>query len=278
MLARERIDGVVVAVPQYLHAQVSIDALDAGCHTFCEKPMALTVAHCDTMLAASRRSGKALMIGQVLQYIGPYRYVLERVRSGEFGRAVAMRTIRTQGPHWGSWGRPWRCRYEQCGGLLPEVSVHEIDLMLRIMGTPVRVSAAGSRYVNREVDYEDFVTAHVTFANGGTGTLTSGCCDYLGKHSAEIYLEKGTIYYDSITQQVLVAGEDTPRETLDYNAIHPEWESGTYREMREFIETCQGLHPATIPGEEGLRALEVAQACYISLRERRTIDLPLPRS
>lgn len=278
MLSEVKPDAVVNATPQDLHASISIETLDTGCHTFCEKPMALNVVDCEAMIAAARRNGKILMIGQVLQYMGAFRYVLEAARSGVYGKAFAMRNMRTQGIHWGStWDRPWRRRRDQCGGLLPEVNVHEIDLMCRILGKPVAVTALGNRFINQENDYEDFSTLQIEFENGGIGSVTSGCCDYLGKNSSEIFMEQATFYIDGFTREVNIGKADGSRETLPIGEIHPEWENGYYRELREFITACRGEGPVTIPGEEGMRALEVAQAACISITEHRRIELPMPR-
>ncbi len=274
MLAKEKLDGVVVAVPQHLHAAISIDALDAGVNTFCEKPMGLSVAQCEAMLAAAQRNGKALMIGQVLRYIGVYRYVLELTRSGELGKPFAVRIIRTMGL-WGSWGRPWRLKRETCGGMLLEINAHEIDFMRCILGEAASVSATGNRFNNLENDYEDLIFAQIVFANGGMGSLTAAACDYMGRYTGEVFCEKGTIYYDSVAKTLHVQRDGTEKEVVAYDDVHPEWENGVYREIREFAETCMGEHPATIPGEEGLRNVEIAEACYQSIREGRPVSLPL---
>lgn len=274
MFAREALDGVVIAVPQHLHASVAIDALDAGVNTFCEKPMGLNVAECRAMLAAERRSGKSLMIGQVLRYIGVYRYVLERVQSGEFGKPFAVRIIRTSG-RWGSWGRPWRYKRETSGGLLLEVNAHEIDFMRCLLGDAVSVWANGNHFHNPENDYEDLIFAQVSFANGGIASLTSVAWDHLGRYTGEVFCEKGTIYYDSVTKEMQVQHDGGEREVIAYDAVHPEWENGVYRELREFVETCLGEHAPTISGEEGLRNVEIAEACYRSIQEERPVALPL---
>jgi predicted dehydrogenase len=256
---------------------VSIASLKAGYTTFCEKPMAMNVRQCAAMIDAAKAAGKGLMIGQVLRYIDAYRYVLELATSGELGKAFAMRTTRTQG-RWGNpWIQPWRLSYELCGGMLPEVNVHEIDLMLCILGDAVSVSAVGGHYANDQFDYEDVMTGHITFANGGVGNVTSICCDWLGRHSAEIYLEKGTIYYDSLVNEVHVGKLGEEKRVLKYGQINPEWENGVYREMREFIEACLGERDVTIPGEQGIRGVEIAEAMYLSAREKRPVALPLPR-
>lgn len=277
LLDAEELDGVVIASPQHMHASTSIDALDAGCTTYCEKPMALNVKECDAMIAASKRNNKGLMIGQVLRYINVYRFVLESAKSGEYGAPLAVRIIRSSGPSWGRLLRDWRRKRETAGGLLLEINVHEIDFMRCIMGEAASVSALGKRFINKETDYEDFITVQIAFASGGFGCLTSASCDFLGKYAGEVFLEKGSISFDSSSQLVRIAKVDQEKQEIPYREVHPEWESGVYREMREFVEACLGEHPITIPGEEGMKAVEIAEACYLSIKESRRVVLPLPR-
>ena len=276
MLAAGGLDGVVVATPQHLHVPMSIAGLEAGCHVFCEKPMGLNVRQCQSAILAAERAGKELMIGQVLRYLGQNRFVLETVRSGELGKPLAMRTSRTSGP-WGSWRKDWRLKRETCGGMLFEVNVHEIDLMLNILGEASEVTAAGFKTPGSEVDYEDFITAQIRFKDGEIGSITSACCDFVGRNGGEVFLEDGTIYYDSFCKEVHLCKQGEDKQVIPYDQVAPGAENGLAREIREFVETCLGEHPATIPGEEGLRAVEICEAAYLSASEGRPVALPLPR-
>jgi predicted dehydrogenase len=273
MIHAGQLDAVVVAVPQHLHAALSIETLDAGLSVFCEKPMAMNVAECEEMIAAAKRNNKVLMIGHVLRYINPYKYVLEMARSGNLGKPFAVRLIRTMGK-WGDWTRPWRCRRDMCGGLLLEVNVHEIDFMRCILGRATLAHAAGRRFINDEIDYEDFITATIAFESG-IGTLTTGSCDYLGRYTGEIYLERGSIYFDSISGTVHVRKDGEGKRAIPYAEIEPGSEGGVHREMREFVETVLGEGPVTISGDDGLRNVEIAETCYRSIQESRSIPFPL---
>jgi len=273
MLYAGQFDAAVVAVPQHLHAALSIETLDAGLSVFCEKPMAMNVAECEEMIAAAKRNNKVLMIGHVLRYINPYKYVLELARSGDLGKPFAVRLIRTMGK-WGDWARPWRYRRDMCGGLLLEVNVHEIDFMRCILGRATFAHAAGRRFINDEIDYEDFITATIAFERG-IGTLTTGSCDYLGRYTGEIYLERGSIYFDSISGTVHVRKDGEEKRAIPYAEIEPGSEGGVHREMREFVEAVLGEGPVTISGDEGLRNVEIAEACYRSIQESRSIPFPL---
>ncbi len=277
ILEEGRLDGLVIAAPQHAHAEIAIASLQAGYHVFCEKPMGLNVIQCDAMISTAKESRKILMIGQVLRYINVYRYILELINSGALGKPLAMRTIRTMGK-WGEWARPWRMRRATTGGMLLEVNVHEIDLMLCILGEAVSVQALGKRFINDEVDDEDFITFQVAFKNGTIGTCTSSSIDRITRNSGEVFCEKGTIYYDSVTSTLRVGRDGEDLEVLAYRDIHPEWEDGVTREIREFAEACLGERPVTIPGEDGLRAVEIGEAAYQSVQEGRVIHLPLPRN
>jgi predicted dehydrogenase len=182
------------------------------------------------------------------------------------------------GAKWGTWARPWRLKKETSGGMLLEMNVHEIDLMRCILGEARSVSALGKHFINPEVDYEDLITAQIAFVSGGIGSLTTAACDHIGRYTGEVYCEKGSVYFDSVSRMVHVGKDGQEKEEIAYADVHPEWENGVYREVREFVEACLGEHPVTIPGEEGMRNVEIGEACYVSILEGRPVALPLPRS
>ena len=276
MLAAGGLDGVVVATPQEHHVPMSIQGLEAGCHVFCEKPMGFTVRQCQSAIDAAARAGKELMIGQVLRYINPYQFVMETAQSGDLGKPLAMRTSRTSGP-WGTWRKDWRLKRATCGGMLYEVNVHEIDLMLNILGEAQEMTASGLHAPGSEVDYEDFITAQIRFQDGVIGSITSACCDFVGRNGGEVFLDNGSIYYDSFCKEVHLCKQGEEKQVIPYDEVAPGAEGGVARELREFTETCLGEHPATISGEEGLRAVQICEAAYLSVAEGRPVALPLPR-
>ena len=72
-----RLDAVVIAAPDPFHPELVVAALDAGLHVMCEKPLALTLAGCDLMIAARDRSGRALQVGYMKRYDPAYRLALD---------------------------------------------------------------------------------------------------------------------------------------------------------------------------------------------------------
>ena len=87
------IDAVSVCVANFAHADLSIQALKAGKHVLCEKPMAITLEECQTMLAEAEKAGKRLLIGQNQRLAKAHAKAKELVAAGEIGRVITFRTF-----------------------------------------------------------------------------------------------------------------------------------------------------------------------------------------
>ena len=277
MLAREDIGATLVSAPNFLHAELTIRSAEAGKHVFCEKPMALNVAEARSMIEACESAGVKLMIGQVLRYNGPYVWMLDLIASGDLGEPFGVQISRIGGG-WSEGSKyhaPWRMKKETCGGPLFEISAHEIDFMRQVLGEASTVYASMDNYVTPEVDYEDFVQMIVNFEGGGRGALLAGHSAKLGKSDGKIFLTEGTIYYDNSTSEVtwLAAGGEVQK--ISFDETREGYESGVNREIREFIEAVIDDTEVAIPGLEGLRNTEIAQAAGISAASNRVVELPL---
>ena len=87
-LADQEIDMVDLCLPPNLHVSSTLAALKAGKHVFCEKPLALTAADCEDLVAAANRSGKRLFVGHVLPFFPEYAFALAAARDGRFGKVI----------------------------------------------------------------------------------------------------------------------------------------------------------------------------------------------
>ena len=153
MFALPEIDAVSIAVPNCLHAPMTIDALKKGKHVMVEKPMALNANEAKAMAAAARKAGKRLMVDQALRFKDATQFVREYLDSGVLGDPYYARAtwIRRKGwprlnfPPGGTMGRgEWFIRKEEAGfGALGDIGVHLIDLAWYLMGTPRPLSVAG---------------------------------------------------------------------------------------------------------------------------------------
>lgn len=146
MLAEERLDIVSVCTENNMHAEISIAAMEAGCHVLCEKPMAITSAEADAMVEASRRTGRKLSVGYQLRFLEDALYLKKEIDKGRLGRVyyAEAEAIRRRGvPTWGV----FLDKEKQGGGPLIDIGTHVVDLALWLMDdySPV-VSAICSTY------------------------------------------------------------------------------------------------------------------------------------
>ena len=137
LLGDAAVQAVLIATPSYTHAELAIAAAGAGKQIFCEKPMALTVAECDAMIAAARASGVALVIGQMQRLVPLLAEARRLVQAGTIGRPVSLLMQR----HDLLQRQPdsWLQRRAQVGGVLHQSSVHELDWLRTLLGEVAEV-------------------------------------------------------------------------------------------------------------------------------------------
>ena len=145
LLADESIVTVHVCTPNRSHSFITIDALEAGKHVMCEKPMAKTYAEAKAMYEASVRTGKKLTIGYQSRWRGDSLYLKQCCEDGMFGeiyyaRALALR--RRAVPTWGVFLN----EYEQGGGPLIDIGTHALDLTLWLMDNYKPKMVVGTKY------------------------------------------------------------------------------------------------------------------------------------
>ncbi len=275
MLAREDIGAVLVAVPNWLHAETTIAAAAVGKHVFCEKPMALHVTDAQAMIDACDDAGVKLMIGQVLRYNSPFVRIIEDVRAGKFGEPCAMQVNRMGGAWSGAHAVPWRMEEEKVGGPLFEINAHEIDFIRCILGEVTSVYATMANFVSPDIDYEDYAAVNMNFEGGRKATLLGGHCAYQTAYDGKLYCAEGTLFFSAQTGALAYTLKGDEQVVTPYGELGALPETGVQRETREFVEAVIGDTDATIPGIEGLRNIEIAEAAKISAAENRVVELPL---
>ncbi len=153
MFALPELDAVSIAVPNCLHAPMTIDALKKGKHVLVEKPMALNAKEATAMVAAARKAGKRLMVEQSMRFSRDAQLARACYDRGDFGDVYYARSTCIRRKGWprlnfepgGSMGRgEWFIHKEEAGfGALGDIGVHLIDLAWYLMGNPKPISVAG---------------------------------------------------------------------------------------------------------------------------------------
>ena len=145
-LAQPNLDAVFVATPDFTHAALTIAALEAGKHVYCEKPMATQAEDCRKMIDAANKSTATLQVGLNLRYTRIMQELIDVVRRGDIGEVVMATCIDTLegASHFARWHR----KKEYSGGILLQKGTHTLDLLNWIVDdVPVKVAAYGGRDV-----------------------------------------------------------------------------------------------------------------------------------
>ena len=188
-LARADLDAVIIAVPSGLHAEVTIQALDADKHVFLEKPIEVTVAAADRIRAAEQRSGKVLTIASQRRFAAENQFLKQIIEEGRLGR-ITSATIEV--PLWRSQeyydSGAWRGTWELDGG--GALIVQELAAVLG--------EKAGITDLNRIYTRDEMVTADVIFSATG---VTNGSI-VRGLRREPTFIETETILMRSKTGSV----------------------------------------------------------------------------
>ena len=188
LLEDKSIDVVHVLTPNRWHSSITVDALEAGKHVMCEKPMAINTAEAQRMLDAAKRTGKKLSIGYQSRHRADSLYMKEECENGTFGdiyyaKATAIR--RRAVPTWGV----FLDEYAQGGGPLIDIGTHALDLTLWMMNNYKPKYCVGTTYhkLNKDTNQgndwgnwdpekftvEDSAFGFVVMENGATINLES---------------------------------------------------------------------------------------------------------
>ncbi|HWU14687.1 MAG TPA: Gfo/Idh/MocA family oxidoreductase [Caulobacter sp.] len=256
------IDGVAVAAPAELHAEVCIAASRAGKHVFVEKPIALTVEDAERMKAAAEAAGKALMVGHLLRYHPAFETLAGMIKDGAVGSVLYAYSDRL------SLGK-FRIEEDVCWSFAP----HDLSMLLTIMDAdPVAVSATGVSSVTPGVD--DMNRIEMAFAGGARAHVFTSWLHPFKRHMLTVVGETGMLVFeDSAATDKLrlyrhgikrTAGAPEPikadAEVIPYPADEP-----LKRECQHFLDVVEGRVDAPkTSADEGIRVLKVLAAATAS--------------
>jgi len=265
LLANSELDGVIVALPPYLHAMAVCQAAQARVDVFCEKPMAPRVPGCREMLSAVERTGIKLMIGHVLRYYEPYRSIRRWTAERRFGKLYSASIWRVvNGARWATVPGYWRANRAQSGGYLLEVGAHELDMLRCLMGQPETVYATEQKVLPYAHEMEDHILVQVRFAEGGSAVYEGGGGSNVSRYGFRFYFESATLIsesaFDANALQIYDREGNELAELRDeFMTDHP-----VQAELRDWLAALRDESPIPIPGEEGLATVALAEAAYTS--------------
>lgn len=280
LLAEVKPDAVSVCTPNGVHAPATIAALNAGCHVITEKPMAMSPAECEEMIAAAKANGKKLVVGFQFRY-HPTTQMLVRARDeGQFGDIlyVKCQALRRRGiPNWGVFGQ----KELQGGGPMIDIGVHVIEMAHYMMGSPRPVAATGNCWTymgNKPSDVvspwpnwdwktytvEDLAIGHIRFDNGAIMQIETSFCAHIKQDVWNVNLmgtkggatwDPAAIYSDRAGTMVNTTPGFLPTAGFDVLFVS---------KLRNFAEGVLYDKPLEAPGEAGLAVQKILDGVYRS--------------
>jgi len=285
MLKERDIEMVTIAAPNSLHAQMTVDIAAAGKHIVCEKPLAMTIAEGEEMIAAAKRHGVLLMYGEELLFTPKYLKAKEMADSGAFGKIYLVKQSEKHfGPH-SAWF--WDVN-RSGGGALMDLGSHGIAFCYWFLGrSPIKsVYCQMGTYVHGDkTKAEDDSLCILEFGNGAVGLVENSWGRRGGMDDRiEVFGEDGCTYANLHMGNALptysengygYAVEKAPTtEGWTYPVFAELWNYGTPQELTHFARCVRGKETPQATGEDGLVVLRAIYAGYASAGEGCKIALP----
>jgi myo-inositol 2-dehydrogenase / D-chiro-inositol 1-dehydrogenase len=299
LLARDDLDVLVIATPNFTHRKIVEQAIASGLHLLIEKPLCTTVADCLELEALLEGYSGIAWVGMEYRYSPPVARLIEEVRGGAIGtpRMVSIREHRFPFlPKVGDWNRFAR----NTGGTLVEKCCHFFDLMLHLVeDEPVRVFASGGqdvnhldeRYDGEAPDIIDNAYVIVDFAGGARAMLDLCMFAEQSRHQTEIVVsgEAGQVEVAQPEGIVWIGDRELPTHpkvrrdlerlraievSVDETALRAGSHHGaTYYQHQAFQRAVREGDAPEVGLREGLMAVAVGQAAEQSVVEGRAVTI-----
>jgi len=286
MLADPQIDAVSVCAANHVHAEISIAALKAGKHVLCEKPMAVTLAECEAMVAAAKEAGKSLMIGQNQRLAKAHLKAKELIAQGAIGKVLTFRTIFGHGgpetwsmdPGKSTW---FFDKNKAAMGAMADLGIHKTDMIQYVLGSPiVRTQAVMTTLDKRDasgklIGVDDNAICIYHLRNGVVGTMTASWTYYAHEdNTTVIYGTKGELrLYDDPKYSVRQINADGTQVDYQIDQIQTNDHQTASGVIDLFIEALVEGKTPEISGEQVLHSMRTIFACLESSRLGRAVDV-----
>lgn len=279
------IDIVSVTTPPFTHRDIAVAVLDSGRHVLVEKPMAPSVAECDDMLEAARRSGRVCVSVAQNRFAEPMARQQAVIASGLAGRPLYIHaeSVWWRGSeYYDMW---WRGTWEQeVGGCTLNVGVHQIDQLLWIMGMPSEVVSIASNLGHDNSEVEDISLSLLRFPSGAVGEFNCSNIHHGEERSILVQCEKAGVWSPWHVRANLpgpggfpVPDTDTEAALQAYRDSLPgqKYPNLFYCQIENFLNHLDGTEPLRSDGTDGRRAVELVSAIYKSAFTGMPVRLPL---
>jgi glucose-fructose oxidoreductase len=246
------IDIIYVVTPPGLHAKYSIIGAEAGKHVWCEKPMAMNVEECRSMIEAADKNGVSLAIGYRLQHEPNNRTIIRYGKEETYG---AVEEVKSGAGYNGRHSADsWRRDAELGGGALYDMGVYSINAS-RYSANMEPVAVRGKQWSERDIynEVDEFTEFELEFTDG---VMAFGETSF-GKSTNYLNVDCTDGWYRLEPFQTY---SGVKGETSDGKELPPDPNHQQARQMDREALAIKGGRPPIVPGEEGLKDIRIVQA------------------
>jgi predicted dehydrogenase len=280
---------VDVCTPNGVHAPAVIDAANAGCHTFTEKPMAMNPGECQKMIDAAKKAKKKLGVGFQYRYHPNTQFIKRAREEGTFGNIMFVKclALRRRGiPNWGVFGQ----KDLQGGGPMIDIGVHCIEMAHYAMGAPRPVAASGNTWTymgNKPMqaicswpnwDYktytvEDLAIGHIRFENGAIMQIEASFAAHIEHDMWQFTMmgDKGGCKWDppmTFTDRAGAMINSTPT-SLGPNKLFDLFPI----KLQNWVDGCLKGTDLEAPGEAGIAVQKIIDGVYRSAEAGKEVKI-----
>ena len=262
------VDVVDICVPTPLHYDTVLRSAAAGKHVICEKPLARTVAQGREMLRACEAAGVRLLVAHVLRFFPAYAAIKAQViDSGDIGALTALHLFRRSHPPQAA-GENWFLDADTSGGVIMDLMIHDLDYARWLAGEVIRVYA-------QQVNHHALVT--LTHASGAVSHVEASW-DYpptIFWTGVDAAGADGVIHYDSREAVVHTYSRgDGGSFAQAAQPIAAQAENPYTTQMKAFYAALVDNTPLIVSAEDGLAAVQIAEAALRSVATGQAVTLP----
>jgi UDP-N-acetyl-2-amino-2-deoxyglucuronate dehydrogenase len=281
MLKNDNIDVVNICTPSGYHANIAVKAANAKKHVIVEKPIALTLEDADAIINACKENGVKLSVVHPNRFrpaIMELKKVMEEGRLGKISHSNA--TVR--------WNRnqeyydqaPWRGTKSLDGGVLMNQAIHNLDLLLWLVGDVKQVFSMSATRL-RNIEAEDVSAGVVRFMDGSLGVIEAATTIYPKnlEETISVFGEKGTIKIGGTTANFIEhwkledMSEEETKQLINRINENPYGKPGHQWIIEDMCQAIYEDRDPVVTGEDGKKALELVLSLYQSAETNQPVNL-----
>jgi predicted dehydrogenase len=286
-LKRQDVQVVIVTTPSGAHLEPAVAAANAGKHVVVEKPLEITPERCDRIIEECDRNGVKLCTIFPSRFHDANAMLKKAVDSGRFGRLTLGETTckwwRSQAYYdEGGWKGTQAL---DGGGALMNQAIHNVDLLLWMMGDATHVTGFTATLAHERIEVEDTGVACLKFKNGALGVIQATTSVFPGlPKTIAVHGDKGT----AVIEQEDVLGWEFSPETPDDARVKARFaqksgasggssdpkaisHQGHARQLADFVRAIQTNTAPLVDGREGRKAVAMICAVYESMRTGKVV-------